>query len=99
MQSRAQQKLRETFGHMTAEEWDIHTYPLSGGRTLRLQIERDIQREDAGVYIRWGKSYTMEKTSEWRSPASTHAKLKVGPEEKCVASTDLTQARTMLETC
>ena len=75
---------------MTSEEWDVHVSVLSG-RTFRQQIEFDITREEAGAYVRWGKGYTLEKSSELRSPASTHAKLKIGDDCDVVATPEVVQ--------
>ena len=76
---RAGQKLRETFSHLTMEEVEILASPLSG-LTLRQQLVKDCEVEDAGGYIRWGKGYTCQRTHEFRSPTSTFAKLQCGAE-------------------
>ena len=82
-ESRAAQKVRETFAHLTAEETDILVSPLSG-KTLRKTLIDDCQAEASGSYIRWGKGYTEERTNEFRSPASTHEKLRVGPDDTSI---------------
>ena len=68
-EARAGQKLREVFGHLTMEEKEILTSPLSG-LTLRQQVIEDCRLEDSGGYVRWEKATLSRELTSSEVPTA-----------------------------